>query len=74
MPYKDPEKRKQYAREYHYEYYPEHAEERKKYRKTRTSQDRQIWRDYWARQKDKVRQLKVNLGLIYKNKKKPYDF
>lgn len=74
MPFKDPEKRKQYAREYHYEYYPVHAEERKLYREGRVLQDRQIWRDYWARRKDKERSRKINLGLIYKNKKKPYDF
>jgi hypothetical protein len=69
MPYKNPQKRREYARNYHREYYNKHKDERLEYRKSRRKQDNNNWKQWKLRKKNTERKEKIRLGDIYKPKK-----
>ncbi|MHA1842383.1 MAG: hypothetical protein ACTSYW_10455 [Candidatus Heimdallarchaeota archaeon] len=64
MPITDPEKRKKYWQKY----YKKHRKRLLAYRKNRREKDREIWREWYQRKKDKERKEKIKLGQIYKPK------
>jgi len=68
MPYKDPQKRKDYGRDYHRKYYDEHREERLEYRKGRREKDNENWRKWNDKKKDGERKEAINSGTVYKSR------
>jgi hypothetical protein len=69
MPYKDPDKRRDYARKYHVEYYNKHKDERLEYRKSRRKADNVNWKKWKMKQDNVERKKQMRLGGIYKPKK-----
>jgi len=62
MPYKNPQKRKDYGRDYHKKYYNEHREERLEYRKGRREKDSENWHRWNDKKKDRERKEAINSG------------